>query len=50
MGFVNATQTSQAQASGNSYQLFVSFASPNPHLGATGGPTCPGLSVGVQLR
>jgi hypothetical protein len=42
MGFVNATQTSQAEAAGNSYQLFVSFASPNPHLGARGAPDLSG--------
>ena len=44
MGLVNATQTSQAQASGNSYQLSVTFASPNPHLGAHGGPDLSGSS------
>ena len=44
MGLVNATQTSQAQASGNSYQLSVTFASPNPHLGAHGGPDFSGSS------
>ena len=36
MGLVNPTQTSQQQAAGNSYQLFVSFASPDPHLGLHG--------------
>lgn len=44
MGLVNATQTSQEQAEGNSYALFVSFASPNPHLGARGGPELSGDS------
>ena len=44
MGFVNATQTSQAEAAGNSYQRFVSFASPNPHLGARGAPDLSGVS------
>ena len=44
MGLVNATQTSQAQAQGSSYQLFVTFASPNPHLGAHGGPDLSGSS------
>jgi hypothetical protein len=42
MGLVNPTQTSQAQASGNSYQLFVSFASTNPHLESHGGPDLSG--------
>jgi hypothetical protein len=44
MGLVNATQTSQAQAQGDSYAMFVSFASPNPHLGARGGPDIAGNS------
>jgi hypothetical protein len=44
MGLVNATQTSQAQAQGSSYQLSVTFASPNPHLGAHGGPDLSGSS------
>jgi hypothetical protein len=44
MGLVNATQTSQQQAQGDSYALFVSFASPNPHLGARGGPDISGDS------
>jgi hypothetical protein len=42
MGLVNPTQTSQLQASGSSYQLYVSFASPDPHLGVRGGPDLSG--------
>ncbi len=44
MGLVNPTQTSQAEAAGDSYQLFVSFASPNPRLGARGAPDLSGAS------
>jgi hypothetical protein len=44
MGLVNPTQTSQAEAEGDSYQLFVSFASPNPHLGTHGAPDLSGQS------
>jgi hypothetical protein len=44
MGLVNPTQTSQAQASGDSYQLSVTFASPNPRLGVKGGPDLSGSS------
>jgi hypothetical protein len=44
MGLVNPTQTSQAEAQGDSYQLFVSFASPNPHLGTHGAPDLSGSS------
>jgi hypothetical protein len=42
IGLLNPTQTSQAKASGSSYQLFVSFASTNPHLEAHGGPQLSG--------
>jgi hypothetical protein len=42
MGLLNPTQTSQAEAAGNSYQLFVSFASPNPRLGTHGVPDLSG--------
>ena len=42
MGLVNATTNSQQQAAGNSYQLFVSFASPSPHLAAHGTPDLAG--------
>lgn len=44
MGLTNATQTSQAQAEGASYQMFVSFASPNPHLDKHGSPDLGGKS------
>jgi hypothetical protein len=42
MGMVNSTQNSQQQAAGNSYQRFVSFASPNQHLDKHGSPDLAG--------
>ena len=36
------TANSQQQAQGNSYQLFVTFASPNPHLDVHGAPDLAG--------
>lgn len=42
MGMVNSTANSQQQAQGNSYQLFVSFASPNLHLDVHGVPDLAG--------
>jgi hypothetical protein len=42
MGMVNTTANSQQQAAGDSYQLFVSFASPSPHLDAHGAPDLAG--------
>jgi hypothetical protein len=44
MGLANPTQASQQQAAGDSYQLFVSFASPNPRLGTHGNPDLSGSS------
>ncbi|HXW79344.1 MAG TPA: hypothetical protein VEJ84_07580 [Acidimicrobiales bacterium] len=42
MGMVNSTENSQQQAAGNSYQLFVSFASPSSHLNVHGSPDLAG--------
>ena len=46
MGMVNATANSQQQAAGDSYQLFVSFASPSSHLDVHGAPDLAGRFPG----